>query len=226
MNITEHYRKLYEDSIIKIKSNNYEIDPLINSNSDKRHGITLLIRPNLNVRNNIQSFLKELINLEPKQYYYPNTDIHITVASIISCHTDFKLEDLIIEDYINVIKDSLKNANPVKLNFKGLTASPSCIMVQGFMQNDSLNNIRNKLRTNFSNSGLEQSIDKRYVLQTAHSTVVRFREKFNNIADYVKVIEKYRDYNFGETEINNFEFVFNDWYMRNSKTKVLHTFNL
>ena len=226
MNITEHYRKLYEDSIIKIKSNNYEIDPLINSNSDKRHGITLLIRPNLNVRNNIQSFLKELINLEPKQYYYPNTDIHITVASIISCHTDFKLEDLIIEDYINVIKDSLKNANPVKLNFKGLTASPSCIMVQGFMQNDSLNNIRNKLRTNFSNSGLEQSIDKRYVLQTAHSTVVRFREKFNNIADYVKIIEKYRDYNFGETEINNFEFVFNDWYMRNSKTKVLHTFNL
>ena len=78
MNLKEHYRKLYSESIDKISSDKYEIDNLIDSTLDQRFGITLLIRPSDQVKNNIQELLNKLKIVEPKQYYYPNSDIHIT----------------------------------------------------------------------------------------------------------------------------------------------------
>ncbi|WP_231481145.1 hypothetical protein [Sediminibacter sp. Hel_I_10] len=85
MNLESHYKKLYNESISKISSDSYEIDELIDSKKDNRFGITLLIRPSIEIKEKIQNFIKEIKKIEPNQYYYPNSDIHITVMSIISC---------------------------------------------------------------------------------------------------------------------------------------------
>jgi hypothetical protein len=42
MNLKEHYTKLYQDSIQKIQSDSYQVDKLIDSNNDKRYGITIM----------------------------------------------------------------------------------------------------------------------------------------------------------------------------------------
>ncbi|MBI9073519.1 MAG: hypothetical protein JEY94_18095 [Melioribacteraceae bacterium] len=226
MNLKEHYNKLYENSVKKIKSYNYEIDPLIDSVADKRNGVTLLFRPNFEVKNNIQLFLNDLMNIDSRQYYYSFPDIHLTVASIISCYDGFNIEDIEIHNYIDLINKSLHNIDSIKIEFRGITASPSCIMIQGFMTDNTLNDIRNNLRANFSESDLQQSIDKRYVLQTAHLTVVRFREQLLKTTEYLEIMEKYRDFNFGISEVENIEFVHNDWYMHANNVKMLHTFKL
>ena len=67
------------------------------------------------------------------------------------------------------------NGSILRLTYKGVTASPSCLMIQGFMNHESLNITRNNLRKKLKNTTLQQSIDKRYSIQTAHSTVCRFR---------------------------------------------------
>jgi 2'-5' RNA ligase len=225
MNLAEHYNKLYADSIAKIANGEYEIDHLIDSDTDHRFGITLVIRPDTATNNNIQQFLSEVKAIEPDQYYYHNSDIHITLMSIISCYDGFDLKNIHIEDYIQLIQQILSKHKGFKIQFKGLTASPSCILIQGFLT-DTLNEIRDDLRAGFKNSDLQQSIDKRYAIQTAHSTVIRFRSQLEDKDELVQLIEKYRDFDFGTFQVKQIELVYNDWYQREKFVKKLHQFSI
>jgi 2'-5' RNA ligase len=226
MDLSEHYDQLYKKSAATILAGNYKVDSQINNPSDSRFGITLLIRPSEKIKGNIQLFLNELKAIEPTQYYYPDSDIHITLMAIISCYEGFTLDKISIEDYIKIIQESLINLGEIKIEFRGVTASPSALMIQGFPADKSLNNLRNKLRENFKKSTLQQSIDSRYAISTAHSTVMRFQEKLQNPDKLIGVAEQFRDYNFGEFTVDKVELVYNDWYQRENNTVHLYDFEI
>ncbi|MGC1632515.1 MAG: 2'-5' RNA ligase family protein [Gelidibacter sp.] len=226
MNLQDHYNQLYKDSISKIASDHYEIDPLISSDQDDRFGLSLIIRPSVAIKNEIHKFLNELNRIAPHQYYYPNSDLHITVISVISCYSGLQLAQIKVPEYIKLIEKCLKNQKPLTLSFKGITASPSCIMIQGFINDDSLNLLRNRLRRAFKNSDLEQSMDKRYLIQTAHATVFRFKEKLDEKEKFLEIIEKYRDYDFGTLEVDDIELVYNNWYLQERFVDKLHHFKI
>jgi 2'-5' RNA ligase len=226
MNLTEHYDQLYHNSSKATLAGNYTIDPLIKDSTDKRFGVTLLIRPNEKVKNNMQLFLDELKEVDASQYYYPNSDIHITLMSIISCYEGFTLNQISVTDYIKIIQESLIGIGEIKIDFRGVTASPSAIMIQGFPADETLNTLRNTFRENFKKSTLQQSIDSRYAIATAHSTVMRFQEKLQNPDQLMQVVEKFRNYDFGTFKVENIELVFNDWYQRESNTVHLKDFDL
>ncbi|WDF58448.1 mutarotase [Flavobacterium sp. KACC 22758] len=226
MNLTEHYSQLYTTSSKSILTGKYSIDSEIKNESDSRFGITLLIRPIDEIKANIQVLLNELKKIEPEQYYYPDSDIHITIMSIISCSENFNLNHISPNDYIQLICKSLVDVDKITIQFKGITASPSAIMIQGFPTDETLNNLRNKLREDFKNSQLQQSIDSRYTISTAHATVMRFQEKLLDPEKLIQITEKYRDYDFGEFNVKSLELVYNDWYQRKSNTKVLGEFCL
>lgn len=218
MDLSEHYNNLYIESSKAILEGNYKPDTQINNTSDSRFGITLLIRPNEIVKANIRLFLEDLKAIEPNQYYYPDSDIHITVMSIISSYENFSLDQITIRDYIDVIQQSLVHLDKIKIEFRGVTASASAIMIQGFPTDDSLDNFRDKLRENFKKSTLEQSIDSRYSIATAHSTVMRFQEKPENPEQLIQAVAKFRDHDFGVFQVKNLELVYNDWYQRQKNT--------
>lgn len=226
MNLKAHYSKLYKESVKEISSGNYEIDHLIDSKSDKRFGITLVAKPSKEVKAKIAKLITKLKKAEPDQYYYPNSDIHITVMSIISCYDGFTIKNIELSKYIELIKKCLPDKKNIEINYKGVTASNSCIMLQGFMNNNVLNEIRDNLRIEFKKSELEQSLDKRYSIQTAHSTIVRFRNHLNEKENFLRIIDKYTDYDFGSFEIKKIEFVYNDWYQRKELVKKLYEFEI
>ena len=226
MNLLEHYNQLYIKSSKAISEGNYIMDNQINVASDSRFGITLLIRPDEEIKAQIQLFLDELKEVDSSQYYYPNSDIHITVMSIISCYEGFTLDKIRIEEYIEIIQKSFLDVEKIRINFKGVTASPSAIMIQGFPTDESLNILRDKLRENFKKTTLQQSIDSRYAIATAHLTVLRFQEKLENPDKLMAVVEKFRDFDFGEFTVDKLELVYNDWYQRKLNTVHLNTFDL
>lgn len=226
MNLTTHYEQLWQKSLSRFAQGAYEQDALIDDNTDKRYGITLLARPDKKVKDSIRDFLSLLKEIEPDQYYYPASDIHITIMSIISCHEGFYLDMIRTEDYENIIQKSIRNCRKFKIAFKGITASPSCIMLQGFPEDETLNDIRSGLRAHFRKSNLQQSIDKRYTIQTAHSTVMRFRKSLNNIDALISVLKEHRNHDFGSFEVKSLELVYNDWYQREKFVKTLRTFSL
>ncbi len=226
MNLTEHYNDLYKTSSEIISAGKYSIDSELKNEYDSRFGITLLIRPNDEIKANIQTFIDELKEAEPEQYFYPDSDIHVTVMSIISCSSDFNLSQISPNEYIEVICRSLVNVEKIQIQFKGITASPSALMIQGFPSDETLNNLRNRLRENFKSSDLQQSIDSRYSISTAHSTIMRFQEKLHGPKKLMAIAEKFRDYDFGTFDVKNLELVYNDWYQRKSTTRVLGDFGL
>jgi len=225
MNLADHYDKLYQNSIDEIRNRGCKTDPLIKSPTDYRFGITLLIRPPLPIKKRIEIFLKELKNIDNQQYYYPLSDIHITVMSIISCANGFELKNISIPDYIQIIEESIQDVGKFRIKFKGITASTSTIMIKGFY-GEILNTLRNNLRINFQRSHLEQTIDKRYSIKTGHSTVVRFQNKLEQENNYLEALQKYKDFDFGEFEVNRVELVFNDWYQRKEHVRLLSYFDI
>lgn len=58
MNLIDHYNELYNHAIQKIQSDEYELDALIDSPTDNRFGITLLARPDKNVKRKFKNFWK------------------------------------------------------------------------------------------------------------------------------------------------------------------------
>ena len=146
MDLKEHYHELYKVSSQTILAEKYRLDLNIKNPSDSRFGITLLIRPDENIKANIKLFLDEIKAIDPAQYYYPDSDIHITVISIISCYEGFKIDKITVNDYVAIIQKSLVDIGKIKINFRGVTASPDALMLQGFPSDESLNNLRNNLR--------------------------------------------------------------------------------
>ena len=220
------YSQMWIDSIDKFKSNACEIDPLINDSTDLRRGITVLSYFDNSVEDKISTFLDELKIIEPEQYYYPKNELHLTILSIISCITGFKLSNIDVEAYSSIFKETLKNIDGFKVKYKGITVSPSCILIQGFPDENQLNHLRNSLRVSFKKAKLDTTIDSRYKISTAHTTAVRCLTPFRNSNNLMRVLSKYKNYDFGTLEVNSLELVFNNWYQNLSITKSLSSFEL
>lgn len=220
------YNKLYNDGMEKIKGDQYQTDNLIASTSDKRFGLALVIRLDEHVKEKILKFLGVLQGIEPHQYYYPSSDIHITVLPIIDCYEGFHYDQIAVQDYIDLIARSVSSLPKMEIDLKGITASPSCIMIQGFPQQSVLDDFRNNLRTAFKSSSLHETIDTRYFLRTAHVTVVRFTQPFVAKEQFVQTLDNFKDYDFGKATISEVELVYNDWYVTDKFVKTLFRFKL
>ncbi|QEC67401.1 mutarotase [Panacibacter ginsenosidivorans] len=225
MQLKEHYTNMWNEAFHHFERNMFEYDTLIDSVKDYRFGVTLIAKPSIETQLEITKMLNDLRQTEPDQYYYPLDDVHVTILSIISCYDGFKLSNINTDAYIDVIRKSLKNIHSFPIMFEGITASPACIMIQGYA-GDEIEKIRNNLRDNFKNCNLETSIDKRYQIHTAHSTVVRFRHPIKNSNAFLEKIKQYRHHYFGTTEVQELEFVFNDWYQRHLDEHILARFKL
>ncbi len=216
MHIDTYYKQFWAEAIAHFKNGEFEYDPKIDDPKDKRFGLTVLVRPSDEVKSSISTLLDHFRRIEPDQYYYPPHDMHVTVLSVISCYEGFTRRSYKAADYVKIVEESIKGISPFKLHFQGITASPSCIMVQGYPEG-MLNLFRKNLREAFNNSSLELSFDTRYTLMLAHATVMRFRKKISKTERFLEALEKYRNHEFGTTHINQVEFVFNDWYQRVQK---------
>ena len=220
------YSQMWMDSIDRFKNNNCETDLLINDPTDTRRGITVLSYFNNSVEVNISNFLEELKIIEPEQYYYPKNELHLTILSIISCIPSFKLSNIDVEAYTSIFKETIRDIGEFKVKYRGITVSSSCILIQGFPDGKQLSHLRNSLRVNFQKANLESTIDSRYEISTAHTTAVRCLAPFKSSDNLMKMLSKYRDYNFGTLEVNSLELVFNNWYQNLSITKNLSSLKL
>lgn len=224
MDLDTHYLTLHHTAIQQIHSGGFELDTQLENDDDSRRGLTLLLRPSREVKKNIKEFLLEVEADNPGQYLYPESDLHITVMPVISCYEGFDISRTVAQKYFTVIENAIRDIKKAEIFFQGVIFSPSCIMVKGFPLNDSLNIFRDNLRKIFTDTDLEQSLDKRYKLVTAHSTVVRFKKPVRCPEKLMALVDRYKDRVFGRTVFDHVDFVFNDWYQREENVRILKRF--
>ena len=126
-----------------------------------------------------------------------------------------------LNKFEDAFQQAVEDIGPLKIKYSGVTASPSCILVQGFPDNEQLNILRDKLRLRFKKTNLYTTIDLRYEISTAHATVVRFSAPLRNRDEFIEVLSKYRKSDFGTLEVDRLDLVFNNWYQDLSVTKQL-----
>jgi 2'-5' RNA ligase len=209
------YDKMWGEFCAGLSQNQYELDPHIYSSNDTRRGITALAYLNSNcqcVSQEIANFLAQAKVIEPQQYYHPLNELHLTVLSIISCFEGFRLSDIDQQRYADIFSDAMASVEPIEVKFQGVTASSSCIVIQGFPIGSGLSDLRHKLRNEFKESGLKSTIDSRYKLVTAHSSAIRFCSPLQNSSQLLTLCKQYKNHNFGSATFTNFELVFNNWY--------------
>ncbi|CAG8999742.1 MAG: hypothetical protein CENE_01721 [Candidatus Celerinatantimonas neptuna] len=217
------YDEMWRNFKQVIKTGQYQTDPLIDHPNDTRRGITTLsfLRDSTPLVNNVSHFLQRVKTLEPEQYYPPVTDLHLTILTIITCFEHYHLSECEGQDYAEIFKEAVKDAGSFEIQFKGVTASPSCILLQGRMPDELLSDLREKLKVAFSQSHLHMSRDARYNIATAHSTVVRFKAPLRDTNRLLECLKKYREFDFGVHPVNQVKLVFNDWYLKANHTQPL-----
>jgi len=222
--LIKHYEALWNQSLTGFESGLFDVDPMLDTNSDNRRGMSLVIKPPKHIYQQVMPLLDALRMVEPDQYYYPSSDLHITVMPIISCYDGFEIKVIDLEKYISAISDSILSIP--KITFSGLTASQACVMLRGYSENNSLDEFRNKLRRNFDKNGLVHSMDQRYRMVTAHSTIVRFKSRPKQVAKFLEVLNQFKHTEFGSFQVDKYELVYNDWYQKQANNEHLHTFNV
>ncbi|MDO7888259.1 2'-5' RNA ligase family protein [Hymenobacter cheonanensis] len=226
MDLAAHYDALRQTARPRLASGAAELDTLLDSPLDTRRGLTVLARPPAAITAAIEALLADFRRIEPAQYYYPAADMHLTILSIISAHAGFSLAAIEPAAYARAVGEALRGLPPFAIRYAGLTAVPGGVLVQGFPLDEGLQLLREALRAHFRQAGLAHSIDQRYQIQTAHSTVIRFRSPLASPALLVAALERCQRQFIGTFEVNTVELVFSDWYQRAAHTQRLATYRL
>ena len=220
------YQQMWQNAWPLITHNQIKHDVYLNGKTDTRRGITLLARIKPPISKVIKAFLRQMQQLEPQLYYYPESDLHVTVLSILSCRTDYQLaaEDHAV--YVQLIQDIVSKTPTFKLDFKGITLADNAIVVCGYVADDTLAKLRADLRQQVGASGLTHSMDARYNLVTAHCTVARFPCDLQQPSVFTEFLQSNREHAFGSLDVTQLELVVNDWYQSKANTQVLANMSL
>jgi 2'-5' RNA ligase len=225
----EIYDNLWKEAAESFSRGTVKTDPhLSNLSEDRRLGISLIVRSDDAVIARFEDLTAALKELDPNQHYYQADEFHVTVMTIIPASEDFDSEKVPVGSYQAVFKNVFNGFGKFGIRFRGITASPSSVMIQGFNDDGCLNKIRDAVRAGLGDAGLP--FNERYEKKTvaAHSTIMRFRSQPENVGRLFSMLQAERERNrdFGISEINRVDFVINDWYMSRDKVKVVERYGL
>jgi 2'-5' RNA ligase len=223
--LVECYDRMWNEALQQFSSGTVHVDQqLLDKQNDRRKGLTVIIRPDQYLLESFSPFLEKLQQICPRQHIYLPQEIHITVLSLFTATEHFAPYFAKTALYKEALHAVLSDFEPFTIMFKGITASGGVVMIQGFPEHDSLNRLRNKLRQALRIAGLGSGLDTRYIITTAHATILRFSHQSDNMEAVISLLKKFRQYEFGTLEVDKMYLVENDWYMSLDKVKVLQEF--
>ncbi len=221
------YGSLWEDARNYFAHGQVETDAhLADRAGDRRRGLTVLARPSPPVIAQFSTLVRQLAEIAPDQYFYQPAEFHVTILSLFTATEDCEPYLARLPIYLAALQSVLPSAERFTLTFQGITASRSCVMVQGFPQGTQLQRVRAGLRQALRARGFGRDLDQRYRITTAHSTVMRFRTQPPGLARLLEALGHYRDYDFGQMTVERLQLTKNDWYMSASETEILAEYSL
>lgn len=221
------YDSLWREAMGYFDTGEVRTDPYLSDrHSDRRLGLSVIGRPTLAVADELSALLHELAQVAPNQYFYRPSEFHITVLSLFTATDKFEPYLAKSSQYLAAVRSTLSEARPFQVVFRGVTASSSAVMIQGFPRSLELNRLRDRLRSSLREAGLGEGLDGRYRISTAHVTVMRFQTQPRDLGELVGALASHRECDFGQTTFRTLQLVKNDWYMSSDRVEVLAEYPL
>lgn len=221
------YHQLWTEAAAAFASGRPQIDPhLANRAKDFRRGVTLAFRPSSAVRAKVKDFMEQLARVAPGQHLYLPEELHVTVLAIISGSEFWRKEMRPLAASRAILNEVLQRSPAFKVHFRGVTASPGAVLVQGFPANDALKKMRDELRVAFGRNGLGGQLDRRYKINSAHMTVMRFGRPDTDWQRLAAWLAENRETDFGEVEVSCIQLVWGDWCASADVVRTLQEYGL
>ena len=221
------YKQLWSKTALALEAGGLRVDPLLDGKiRDPRRGATLVARPDAGVRTRVETFLREAAAICPGQHVYQPAELHVTVLAVIPGSASWRKEIHRLPACRTALDKVLKNCRPFSVEFRGVTASPEAVLIQGFPRGDALARLRDGLRSALRERGVGENLDRRYKITAAHLTVMRFA---NPKADWKRLLDflrTHRETDFGETRFRSLQLIWSDWCASARTVRVLREYQL
>ncbi len=221
------YNALWTEAADHFARGVVETDPfLLDRDADRRLGLTVIVRPNQETLDGISGLVRELAGVEPDQHYYGLDEVHVTVLSLFTAterHAQYLANT---HRFKLAVETALRDAPAFTIRFRGVTASKSSVMVQGYPLDNSLEGLRASLRQSLADHGLGAGLDERYRIATAHCTIMRLANPPRDLDGLAKLLDANRARDIGETRVRSLLLVQNDWYMSRDRVSILAEYPL
>ena len=211
--LQSRYDTIWHEAAPALARGDVACDAQLAAGNDPRRGLTLIARPDAQLAASFSALLDRLTDIEPAQYRHPIEDMHVTVLSLFTATVNHGPELARAEAYRAAVAAAVAGTPPVTIDFTGITASRGAVLAQGFPQGDALPALRDRLREELRLRGLDGSLDGRYKLVTAHSTLLRFVRPLTASKAFLHTLTQLRETPLGAMHVNTLELVQNDWYM-------------
>ncbi len=221
-----HYDAMWDRAWPAVSQGDVECDRHLAGGLDPRRGLTLIARPGAALAARFEAVQDALIAADPHQYRQPLSDLHMTVLSLFTVTDDYAPHLARRADYAAAARAALEDLPAFDIDFEGITISRGAVLVKGFPRDGTLEALRARLRDALRARGLDGTLDQRYRLVTAHSTVLRFVAPPAGPARLAAVLAEMRDVPLGTMRVDSLQLVINDWYMSSAALEPVATFTL
>lgn len=194
---------------------------LQNGQEDKRRGLTLLIKVKNPVAEKIAYLMEKIRSIEGNQYFYPVSDLHVTVLTFLSGRENFILEEEIKRKSLQIVEKAVLALPPFELEFRGIAVTNAAILAKGYYKSG-LSSLRDRIRELAIENDFP--LRERYQTISGHSTIVRFKNPLQKREKFLALIQEYQDFNLGVMEVDCLKLVVHDWY--NSQKETIREFRL
>lgn len=218
-----HYGAMWEGAFASIAAGDIECDRRLAAGPDPRRGLTVIARPGPALAARFDALLERLAAAAPGQYRHPVADMHLTVLSLFTVGDDPAFALARLDQYRAAVQEAVRAIDAFGIEFRGITLSRGAVMACGYPQDGMLEMLRERLRAQLRERGLDGTLDGRYRLVTAHSTLLRFAGPLADPVRFARELERLRDEPLGRMQVNEVQLVVNDWYMSHQSLRQVET---
>ncbi|AXA92106.1 2'-5' RNA ligase family protein [Massilia sp. YMA4] len=224
--LQERYDMMWQQAAPALACGDVVCDAQLAAGDDPRRGLTLIARPARALAASFDAMLDTLSAIDPHQYRHPAADMHLTVLSLFTATVDHGPELARADQYRAAVAAAVQGTPPFTIDFTGVSASRGAVVAQGFPRDDTLELLRERLRGELRARGLDGSLDGRYKLVTAHSTLLRFVRPLAEPERFTQALQRLRSEPLGSMHVTALELVRNDWYMSSATLACLERYRL
>jgi 2'-5' RNA ligase len=221
-----HYDAMWDRAWPDVSRGDVDCDRHLAGGLDPRRGLTLIARPDAALAARFEAAQDALIAADPRQYRQPHADLHMTVLSLFTVTADYGPHLARRADYAAAARAALEDLPAFDIDFEGIAISRGAVLAKGFPRGGTLELLRARLREALRERGLDGTLDQRYRLVTAHSTLLRFIAPPVEPARLAAVLAGMRDVPLGCMRVERLQLVVNDWYMSSAAVEPVATFAL
>lgn len=205
---------------------------------DPYRGLNLITYLSDDVNEAIESLLlPRLAEVIPHSWVVPTEGRHVTILDIIP-HNALPHDAQqagggernwrgFAQPFVNILQDMFSSEvmPELRVEFRGVFASPDGITIQGFPKGDGLFSLRKMLRDRLTAAGLPNLERSKYVHRTFHSALIKFIAPPDWIK-LLKIVDENRGLDLGEFTVKNLVLNVSSRYDKVKTIQVIEHFTL